>query len=647
MVATTTPTTLPDSTSCVNHMYVHNMRALWRCDPELAIRIDAVADDARIAVESTRSGEFTARMTTSDGKSIYLHSRYDPKAEARSLIEGVEIDEKYCFVVRGFGLGYHIKALYERLRGDFIIVCCEPSIPLLAAAFSHVDIEEMISSGRLLFLTDGDKVRVHQVLQPHHTLMMIGAQFVDHAASMKIAPDVQSAITNSISEFVTFTHMSLTTLLANSRITCRNIAMNLVTYVSTPPIDVLKDRFVGDPCIIVSAGPSLSRNIDQIKALKGKAVIIAVQTSLKPLMQRGIVPDFVTSLDFHAMSKKFYENVGDLSDVHLVAEPKASEEVIDLYPGPISLLHNGWAELLIGEQLAARDGLSAGATVAHLAFYLANYLGCDPIIFVGQDLAFTGHVFYVPGVEIHQAWRSEINRFNSIEMKEWDRIARNGPILRKVNGLENATLYTDELLLTYLEQFEKDIAGVSSKVLNATEGGAAIRGAEPISLVEASQRFCEVPIDPQRFAYRESLNWHETRWLEPTRAELTARLSELKDVRSTCEQLLVLLKQLQGLLNQPDEFNRKLVRIDELRTKVSRASRGYMIVNAATQTAELQRYSADRRIGAVEHDDEKDRAKQQLVRDIRFMKEVAEGAKDMLEVLNLARVRIEEAQQRS
>jgi len=403
---------------------------------------------------------------------------------------------------------------------------------------------------------------------------------------------------------------------------------------------------VGNPCIIVSAGPSLSRNIDKIKAMKGRAVIIAVQTSLKPLMQRGIVPDFVTSLDFHEMSRKFYENAGDLRDVHLVAEPKASEAVIDHYPGPVSLLHNAWAELLVGEKLAARDGLDAGATVAHLAFYLANYLGCDPIIFVGQDLAFTGHVFYIPGVEIHQAWRSEINRFNTMELKEWDRIARNGPILQKVQGVDGTTLYTDELLFTYLEQFEKDIAGVSSTVLNATQGGAAIRGAMPISLEQACERYRQRPIDPQRFAYREAVNWRDNSRLAATQCELSTRLDELMEVQSTCEALLVLLRQLQGLLDQPAEFNRKMIRIDELRTKVSRETRGYLIVNAATQTAELQRFSADRRIDAVEHG-AKDRAKKQLDRDIRFMKEVIVGAKEMYDVIEQARQRVMDAQKRS
>ena len=93
----------------------------------------------------------------------------------------------------------------------------------------------------------------------------------------------------------------------------------------------------------------------------------AVQTTLGPMLRRGIVPDFVTSLDFHAMSRKFFEDIGDLSQTHLVAEPKATWHVVDDYPGPVSLLDNEWARLVLGEALGRRDGLKAGATVAHLA----------------------------------------------------------------------------------------------------------------------------------------------------------------------------------------------------------------------------------------------------------------------------------------
>lgn len=625
-----------------NELFVHNMRPLWRFDPELALRIDAVHDEERLPLEPARSGAWTTKVSLPGGTSTYLHSRHDPVAEAEHWANAVPVEDKYCFVVSGLGLGYHVRALFERLRGDAFIVCVEPSLPLISTALSCTDLSDVLGSKRFVLLTDDDKTRLHARLQPYSTLMMLGAQFVRHAASARLAEQAHAAITHVITEFVTFTRMSLMTLVGNSRITCQNIAMNLVNYVTTPPIDLLKDRFAGDPAVIISAGPSLSRNIEQLADLKGKAVLCAVQTTIRPLMQRGIVPDFITSLDFHEMSRKFFEGVGDLSGAHLVAEPKATWHVIDHYPGPVSLLDNAWARLVIGEELGVRGGLPAGATVAHLAFYLAVYMGCDPIIFVGQDLAFTGHVFYVPGVEIHQSWRGEINRFNSMEQKEWDRIARNRPILRRVIGVDGGELYTDELLFTYLEQFEKDIAAVPRTVINATEGGARIRGTQTMLLRDATQRYCQRDIDPQRFAYRRATKWRDPSRLEAARVELQRRIIEFDEALRVCDELLALLKELDALTENPDVFNRRLVRVDELRTKVYRESRAYEIINAATQLAEFRRFSADRRIVATELT-HAERAKRQLARDIEFITAVRDGAVDVKPILTDALRRIEEA----
>jgi len=623
-----------------SELFVHNLRALWRHDAELALRVDAVADEDRVPVERTRSGAWTARVTGTTGTSVYLHSRHDPEAEARQWAAAIDVDDTFCFVVSGLGLGYHVRALFDRLHGEAFLICCEPSIPLIATALGCVDLAGVLGSKRFILLTDDDKARLHVQLNPHGTLMMLGTQFLRHAPSMRVAERDHASISRAVTEFVTYVRMSLLTLMGNSRITCRNIAMNLVNYVTTPPIDILRDRFAGDPAVVISAGPSLARNIDRLAGLKGRAVLCAVQTALRPLMERGITPDFVTSLDFHEMSRKFFEGVGDLREAHLVAEPKATWRVIDDYPGPVSLLDNHWARLVIGEELGARGGLPAGATVAHLAFYLAVYLGCDPIILVGQDLAFTGHVFYVPGVEIHRAWRSEINRFNSMEQKEWERIARNRPILRRVVGNDGVELYTDELLFTYLEQFEKDIAAVPRRVVSATQGGARIRGTEAITLDEAETRFCRRAIDPARFAYRGTTRWRDPARLAPTRRELRQRLEELDEVARVCDELLALLKELEGLTDDPARFNRRLVRVDELRTRVYRESRPYEIVNSATQLIEFRRYSADRRI-ALTPGTGAQRARRQIARDVEFITGVRDGARDVKSMLTESLERIQ------
>ncbi len=638
MIAATSP--------AIDHeLFLRNMRLLWRLDPQLALRVDAVGDEERFSLEPARSGAWTAKASSPGPGAMpqtYLHSRHNPVAEAEHWAQAVPIENKYCFVVSGLGLGYHIQALFRRLRGDAVIVCVEPSLPLISTALSCVDLTDVLESGRFVLLTDDDKARLHARLGPFGTLIMLGAQFVRHVPSARLAENAQAAVTRVLTEFVTFTRMSLVTLVSNSRITCQNTAMNLVNYVSTPPINILKDRFAGVPAVIISAGPSLSRNIDQLVDLKGRAVLCAVQTALRPLAQRGIVPDFITSLDFHEISRKFFEGIGDLSGAHLVAEPKATWHVVDHYPGPVSLLDNTWARLVLGETIGARDGLPAGATVAHLAFYLAVYMGCDPIIFVGQDLAFTGHVFYVPGVEIHQSWRGEINRFNTMEQKEWDRIARNRPILRRVSSEEGGELYTDELLFTYLEQFEKDIATVPRTIINATEGGARIRGTQAMTLREARVRYCRGEIDPRRFAYRRDTNWRDPSRLGAAEKELRRRIDELDDAVRVCDELLTLLNELEGLTDDPDRFNRRLVRVDELRGKVHRDSRAYQIINAATQLAEFRRFSADRRIVADElrHDE---RAKRQIARDKEFITAVRDGAVDVKPILIESLRRMEEA----
>jgi hypothetical protein len=633
---------MPDA----NAVYLRNMAQLWRRDPALAARVDAVADEHRVPVEGAKSGAWTATMVDATGQKAYLHSRYDPVAEAAKLVDGVDTTDQYCFIVGGFGLGYHLLELRKRASAEALIVVAEPCVPLIAAALSHVDFSEMLAQGSLIILTSADKSQLHERLRHHSALVMLGAKFVTHPPSQRLAGEFHAHMRALVTDFIAYSRMTLMTLVSNSRITCHNVAYNIAGYVTTPPIDILKDRFSGWPAIVVSAGPSLRKNIDQLAEAKGRAIICAVQTTLKPLVQRGIKPDFVTSLDFHEISRQYFEGVEGLEDVHLVAEPKATWHVIDHFPGPVSLLDNEFARRLIGDDLAPRESLPAGATVAHLAFYLARYMGCDPIIFVGQDLAFTGHVFYVPGVETHRTWRSEINRFNTMETKEWERIVRNRPVLRKTIGINGEEIYSDELLFTYLEQLEKDVAETGARVINATEGGARIRGMNAMTLAQALETYCGKRIPPERFSYRRETRWRDPSKLEAARREISDRIEEVGKMESVCVEMLELLKKLEGLTHDPDKFNRTLVRVDELRAQVSQSNRAFRIVNSASQLAELRRFSADRRINASKTD-EVARAKTQLKRDSEFVASMRDASRDMRAILTGALERIEAADSRT
>lgn len=624
--------------------YVKNLRALWRVDPRLAYVIDDWGEPRDVHVEPSRSGPCTAWVSDAQGRRVYLHSRYDPTDEADRLVAGVQGTDARCYVVFGLGLGHHVLALFAQTQGEAAIVVCEPSLDTIVAAMFTTDLSEVIGSERCTFLTRLDKDEVHHRLEPIGTTMMLGTQFVAHPPSERIASQFHQAARAALTDYVTYARTTLMTVVSNSRITCKNIAYNLPAYLTTPPIDALRDRFAGLPGIIIAAGPSIGRNIDRLAGLRDRAVLIAVQTMLKPLLRRGLRPHFVTSLDFHEVSRSFFDGIdaADLEDVHLIAEPKATWHVIDTYAGMLSLLDNEFARLCLGDELAARDGLKAGATVAHLSYYFADYLGCDPIVFVGQDLAYTDNVFYTPGVALHDTWRPDLNRFNTIEMREWERIIRRRNILRKVKDIHGDDIYTDDMLFTYLEQFQSDFARARARIIDSTEGGARKVGATVMTLAEAEARFCTRPIPPERFAYRRHAPRYDGGRLSAGRRALAERRDDVRLMRERSTECVQVLKELQNLMDRPADFNRRLARVDDLRAQITRQVAACHMVSMMSQLAELRRLNADLRIQA-DAARGAERARLQLTRDVEFVQSMIEGADRLLELLDEALARFDAA----
>ncbi len=622
-----------------NTLFVRNMKELWRFDPAVALELDRINDEELPPIEQTKTEAVTLRRTTPDGRQIYLHSRYNPIAEAEKWTANAIEEDKFCYIVEGFGLGYHIKELFQQLTGDVIVAVIEPDLHALRLALTHLDFTEEIESKCLVMLTRPDKSHVHQRLEPYQAYILMGAKIVSHQPSVQISSAFFHEMQTLCMAFIEYTKTAVVTLVTNAQTTCRNVANNFATYLATPPIDELRSRFSGFPAIVVSAGPSLKKNMHHLADAKGKAVIIAVQSTLKPLFAAGIVPDFVCSLDYHELSRQFYEGIDDFQDVHLVAEPKAHHSVIDAFGGPVSLLNSSFAQTCLADAHGSRDGLRAGASVAHLAFYLAEYMECNPIVMVGQDLALTDHVYHAPGMPIHEVWRGELNRFCTMEMKEWERIVRSKPMLRKIKNCDGEDVYTEDLMFNYLEQFEKDIARSAGRIIDATEGGARIQGCELMTLREVINQNCTRPIDPALFAYRRRKPWFDPAPLEAGRVQIEARLDEIGKIEVLCDETMEILDELKALVDQPTEFNKKIKKVDRLRLKVREPQRAYSIIQAGAQLAEFRKFSADQRLKASGAEGQ-ERARKQLDRDQEFVRAMKADAERMRIILENAQQRI-------
>lgn len=599
---------------------VRNLAALWATEPRLVREIEALPDSPYV-IEPSRSGAPTV-VVQSSGREVYLHSRHEPVDEAKRLIAHIDFDVRVCFFVHGFGLGYHVDAIFDAAGDEAVICVVEPDLRMLRTAFEARDLSRLIESRRVMLLTKVDKSEVFVRLAQQMAMFSLGYETIEHGPSVRLHPEAHTQFREWMEEFTQYSRTSINTLVINGRRTAENIARNIGWYAATPSTARLKDKHKGTPAIIVSAGPSLRKNKHLIKDAAGKAVIVAVQTTLQPLLELGVEPNYVTSLDYHEICTRFFEKLPPTLRTELVAEPKATTAIFGMNPGPLSLLGNDFAESLLREMKLGKTKLPSGATVAHLAYYLAEHLGCDPIIFVGQDLGFSDGLCYAPGTSYDDVWRPELGRFQTVEMKQWETVVGDRKILRRIPDYQGRPMYTEERLFTYLQQFERDFLRTKTRIIDATEGGARKRGATTMPLASAIESFC----DRQMQAAPEDhpgLRWD---LLEECIGCLERRHDEAVEVEAISRDTMTLLEEVRDCLADQGRVNRVISQIDALRSRMNTFGQTYDLIMQLSQLTELARFHADRKISASRIDGP-ERQRRQVIRDIENVRGVSDAAR--------------------
>ncbi|MCC6422226.1 MAG: motility associated factor glycosyltransferase family protein [Phycisphaerales bacterium] len=618
--------------------YLRNLAALWATDPDLARQVEAIEES--YTVEPSKSGEPTVAVTGVEGRKIHLHSRYQPLDEAKRLIGPMDASGCMAFHVHGFGLGYHVEQLFEKISTEGIIAVLEPDIRLLRTAFEHRDLSQLIASKRIYFFTEPNKTQLLVKLTSWAAMFTMGFEKVEHAPSIQARPDFYAQMQGWIDDFLAYCRTNMNTLVLNGKRTAENLARNIGWYAATPGLGRLAGRYRGMPAVIVSAGPSLRKNKHLLKGLEDNAVIIAVQTTLQPLLEMGIEPHFVTSLDYHEICTRFFEKLPATLRTELVAEPKAARAIFNMMPGPITLLGSDYCERLLCEHQLNRPRLNAGATVAHLGYYLAEHLQCDPIVFVGQDLGFSDGLCYTPGTSYEEVWRPELSRFYTLEMKQWEQIVRDRPILRRIPDQQGRPMYTEERLFTYLQQFERDFATTRATIIDASEGGAQKRGAKVMKLADVIEQYCTKPVN--RLEDHPGLDWST---LGRCIVSIEKRRSEAGQIGEIAQNTLPLLEEIRDHLDDQQRVNRTIARIDLLRARMNELGQCYELISQLMQNTELDRFQQDRKIEA-EKVEGIERQRRQVQRDVDNVRGVIEASGGFVKLMDDVLTRLVEMQQR-
>ncbi|MFW6060965.1 MAG: 6-hydroxymethylpterin diphosphokinase MptE-like protein [Phycisphaeraceae bacterium] len=590
-----------------------NLQALRRSVPALAQRI-ADAAPAPLQWQTARSGVWTASLSR-DGRDVPLGSRFDPEKEATKLLSGLDYQRDACVVLLGVGLGYHVARAVRDMGDRGVIVAYEPDRAVLRAVLEQVDHTAWLGRRNVLLADDEmDRAALTQRLDRFASTLTQGTRLVTHPAARQRAAEALQQFGQAVTDTVAYFRTTVATALVNSARTCRNLACNLDQYVAGATADELHNAAQGYPAVCVAAGPSLARNVELLRdpKVREKVVVISVQTTLKPLLDRGIRPDFVTALDYSAICKRFYEGLPELPDVTLVVEPKAHPAILDAFPGPIRVLASEFNDKLLGEMARPRIPLKSGATVAHLSLYLAQHLGCDPIIFIGQDLGFSDGLYYAPGTAVHQVWSSELNPFNTLEMMEWQRVVRNKGHLKRLEDVNGQPIFSDEQMITYLKQFERDFADAPQTIIDATEGGVPKSHTTTMTLREALDQYATRPL-PKLPEPPQALDLERLSALDDL---LDERRREVRELKATSRKTIPILRQMQQHQRDRQRMEKLHHQLQKHQRRVhTELSSAFTLVNALNTLGAFKRNRADRAISHLAGD-AFERQGKQLERDI-------------------------------
>lgn len=641
-------------------IFERNLQALALRNPDTARRLaNAPALATTLAFTNTDDGVPAATLSAGNTAQS-LCSRRRPLDEARKLIDAVDIKSAAVFVVAGFGLGYHVLELARRVGKTGLIVVFEPDLALLRAVFEKVDCSHWLSdrSLNIAILTDpDDSAEMSRLLHGMEGIVALGVQLVEHPASKARLAALGDAVDRFHEQFVTLVKgvkLTIVTTLVQIRTTLRNLSQNIDHYLVQPGIDDLRDRFAGRPAIVVSAGPSLARNIDLLTkpGIRDRFVIVAVQTVLKTLLAKGIRPHFVTALDYSDISARFYEGLTptDVDGITLVVEPKVNPAVLDAFPrakdsnspgGGVRCTGDRFIEqLLTPEHSPPHAFITPGSTVAHLAYYFARFLGCDPVALIGQDLAFTDGQYYAAHAAIHRTWACELNEFQTLESFEWQRIARMGPRLHRATDHLDRPVFTDEQMNSYRLQFERDFMADDTaglRTFDCTEGGVKKLYATPKSLADFIREFDDPRAAPITIpaAHPCPANVAQTR--------LKAVFRHLKDVRGKSRRVGELSRQAADLLTQMREHladvervNRLIDKTQVLRKQVEDLEPAYGMVHLVNQKGTLNRLRADRILQLEKDLDIAEIQRREIDRDSNNVRFLASAADELCALLDHA-----------
>ena len=466
-------------------IYESNMRVFEKSFPGICEIInqsrDKIENNIEVFFEKAADESDIIKIKKGD-RELYINGKREPADKVRIQFEKWgKVDKHAVIFATGLADITFLKQLVLMVEPSVQIVIYEPSLTIFFEIMENINLAFLFENRIPALIIDGmngeEKRGIIDKL-----LGLSNIEYIKHYENINYCELFKTQILDflkKIDKRISDVLVGKNTQIRYSAVEMDNLFHN-VKYLCNGSITTqLCDIIPTDiPAIIVSAGPSLNKNILELKNAKNKAFIVAVDTAVRPLVNAGIIPDMYVVVD--GLKPKELLDFDEAKKIPLMPSITSTKEILQNHTGKKIFYFEGqnfiWSMMMMNG--IPFSTVSCGGSVACSAFSLVYKLGFSRIILVGQDLALTGNKKHA--VVTFKCVMDEIDTSHCI----------------KVPGNYEKEVPTRADFKLYLDWFNYYIEGCEEiHVINATEGGARINNTEIMTLHDAIERECSKEVN--------------------------------------------------------------------------------------------------------------------------------------------------------
>ncbi|MGE5473209.1 MAG: motility associated factor glycosyltransferase family protein [Ignavibacteriales bacterium] len=436
-----------------------------------------------------KNGSLTCKIGEEREDPILIHSSYNPEKEAESVVSDLDFSKHGLFIVFGMGMLYHVEKIMEKASAKSRIAVVEPSLSIYNNAMKNKDMKKIFQDPRVILIIGIHSSLVPVVLEsadrPKSLMLNMGhnIQFIEMNYYKRFFADT-ATIMAELRNIAQVKWKMLGNCHVDHNIGLVQAVLNLDYILDSIGIKETKDIYKEKAVILVAAGPSLDKNIEELKKAKGKMLIFAVDAVIEKLIKNGITPDMVVTVERLGVYENLFEDKNyEIAKEIVLGAPTLSEvKTFELFKDNPRLVFfpEGVGTQEYFEKVSGKGVLATGTSAFYVALNMAVYMGCSKIAFAGLDLAYgLDGKMYCEGIS-KKGGQTEAERMEDEFYLD---------IVKDYEGNDMRTnfLWKDQLII-----LENNIRlKPNIQFFDATEGGAKKEGATKIRLKEFIEKYSD------------------------------------------------------------------------------------------------------------------------------------------------------------